>query len=77
MGGHGRARALGRGPGARCARIGRVPKTIAMIMIKVDSDKLPKAGDLKAHLFPATFSIQVADQEIRFISRRPFLICPC
>jgi hypothetical protein len=43
-----------------------------MIIIKVDADKLPKAGDLKAHLFPATFAIQVADQEIRFISRTAF-----
>jgi hypothetical protein len=43
-----------------------------MIIIKVDSDKLPKASDLKSHLFPTTLSIQVADQEIRFISRSAF-----
>ena len=44
----------------------------AMIVIKVDSDKLPKAADLRAHLFPTTFSISVADQEIRFVSRGAF-----
>jgi hypothetical protein len=44
----------------------------AMIVIKVDSDKLPKAGDLKAHLFPATLSVQGTDQEIRFVSRTAF-----
>jgi hypothetical protein len=44
----------------------------AMIVIKVDANKLPKAADLKAHLFPSTFSISVADQEIRFISRGAF-----
>jgi hypothetical protein len=44
----------------------------AMIVIKVDPDKLPKAADLKSHLFPATFAISVADQEIRFVSRGAF-----
>jgi hypothetical protein len=44
----------------------------AMIVIKVDANKLPKAADLKAQLFPSTFSISVADQEIRFISRGAF-----
>ncbi len=44
----------------------------AMIVIKVDSDKLPKAADLRAHLFPTTFSISVADQDIRFVSRGAF-----
>ena len=44
----------------------------AMIVIKVDSDKLPKAGDLKAHLFPATLTVQGTDQEIRFVSRTAF-----
>jgi hypothetical protein len=43
-----------------------------MIVIKVDANKLPKAADLKAQLFPSTFSISVADQEIRFISRGAF-----
>jgi hypothetical protein len=44
----------------------------AMIVIKVDANKLPKAADLRAHLFPSTLSISVADQEIRFISRGAF-----
>ena len=44
----------------------------SMIVVKVDADKLPKAAELKAHLFPATFSISVADQEIRFVSRVAF-----
>ena len=46
--------------------------TESMIVLKVDSDKLPKAADLKAHLFPTTFSISVAEQEIRFVSRGAF-----
>jgi hypothetical protein len=44
----------------------------SMIVLKVDSDKLPKAADLRAHLFPTTFSISVADQEIRLVSRGAF-----
>ena len=48
------------------------PPNDAMIVIKVDADKLPKAADLKAHLFPTTFAISVADQEIRFVSRGAF-----
>ena len=44
----------------------------AMIVIKVDSEKLPEASDLKAHLFPATLSVQGTDQELRFVSRTAF-----
>ncbi len=44
----------------------------SMIILKVDSDKLPRASDLKALLFPATLSVQAAEQEVRFISRSAF-----
>jgi hypothetical protein len=60
------------GPGAPGAPASGAAESDPMITIKVDSDKLPKAGDLKAHLFPATLAVQVADQEIRFISRTAF-----
>ena len=43
-----------------------------MIVIKVDPDKLPKASDLKAQLFPATLSVHVSDQDLRFITRTAF-----
>ena len=43
-----------------------------MIVIKVDPDKLPKASDLRAQLFPATLSVQVSDQDLRFITRTAF-----
>ncbi|MFI5459946.1 MAG: hypothetical protein ACHRXM_31385 [Isosphaerales bacterium] len=44
----------------------------SMVVLKVDPDKLPKADDLKAHLFPSTLCIAVSDQEIRFVSRGAF-----
>jgi len=44
----------------------------SMVVLKVDSDKLPKAADLKAYLFPSTVSITASDQEITFISRGAF-----
>jgi len=43
-----------------------------MVVLKVDPDKLPKAADLKAHLFPSTLCIAISDQEIRLISRGAF-----
>ena len=43
-----------------------------MVVLKVDPDKLPKAADLKAHLFPSTLCITTSDQEIRFVSRGAF-----
>jgi len=44
----------------------------SMVVLKVDPDKLPKAADLKAHLFPSTLCIAISDQEIRFVSRGAF-----
>jgi len=44
----------------------------SMLVLKIDSDKLPKAADLKAHLFPSTLSIAVSDQDVRFVSRGAF-----
>jgi hypothetical protein len=42
------------------------------IVFNIDAEKLPKASDLKAHLFPSTFTISVTDQEIRMTSREAF-----
>jgi hypothetical protein len=44
----------------------------SMVVLKVDADKLPKAGDLKAHLFPSTYAISSSDAEIRFTLREAF-----
>ena len=44
----------------------------SMVVLKVDSDKLPKAADLKANLFPSTLSVSVLDQEIQFVARGAF-----
>src|SRR5262249_61663189 len=44
----------------------------SMLVFKVDSEKLPKAADLKAFLFPSTLCITVSDNEIRLISRGAF-----
>ncbi len=45
----------------------------AMIELKVDSDKLPKAEDLRSRYFLTTFAITVSDQDIRFVQREAFL----
>jgi hypothetical protein len=44
----------------------------SMIVLKVDADKLPKAADLKARIFPSTLAISPAKSEIRFVSRSAF-----
>jgi hypothetical protein len=44
----------------------------SMVVLKVDADKLPKAEDLKAFLFPGTLCLTVSDQEIRLVSRQAF-----
>jgi len=44
----------------------------SMVVLKVDPEKLPKAGDLKASLFPSTFAISSSDGEIRFALREAF-----
>jgi hypothetical protein len=46
--------------------------TDSMVVLKVDTDKLPKSADLKAYLFPSTLSVSATDQEIRLVSRGAF-----
>ena len=42
------------------------------IVFNVDAEKLPKASDLKSHLFPSTLTISATDQYIRIVSREAF-----
>ena len=42
------------------------------IVFNVDAQKLPKASDLKAYLFPSTVTISVTDQDIRIVTREAF-----
>ena len=42
------------------------------IVFNIDAQKLPKASDLKAYLFPSTVTISVTDQDIRIVSREAF-----
>ena len=44
----------------------------AMIQFNIDPSKLPKADDLRARMFPSTFSVVVDDQEVRLVSRTAF-----
>ena len=44
----------------------------AMIQLKVDPAKLPKAEELKALMFPATMAVVVDDTSIRLVSRESF-----
>ena len=46
--------------------------TDAMIELKVDPSKLPKAEELKALMYPGTLAVAVDDQAIRIISRESF-----
>jgi hypothetical protein len=46
--------------------------TDAMIELKVDHSKLPKAEELKALMYPGTLAVAVDDQAIRIISRESF-----
>jgi hypothetical protein len=59
------------GPGA-----GQSPGTgvsqDAMIQLKVDADKLPKAEELKALMSPGTLAVAVDDTSIRLVSRHSF-----
>lgn len=50
----------------------------APIQFNIDPAKLPKAEDLRARMFPSTFSVVVDDQEVRLVSRASFpnLISP-
>ena len=44
----------------------------AMIQLKVDAAKLPKAEELKALMFPSTLAVVVDDTSIRLVSRESF-----
>ena len=44
----------------------------SMVVLKIDSDKLPKAPDLKAYLFPSTLCVVVSDQDVKVVSRGAF-----
>jgi hypothetical protein len=44
----------------------------AMVELKVESDKLPKADDLRARMFLTSLSVAVSDQDIRLITREAF-----
>jgi hypothetical protein len=57
----------GAGPGAP----GTTPAA-AMIEIKVDPSKLPKAEELKALMYPGMLAIAVDDQSIQIVSRDSF-----
>jgi hypothetical protein len=57
------------GPGAQGAS--GLPQD-AMIQLKVDPAKLPKAEELKALMFPGTLAVVVDDQSVRFVSRESF-----
>jgi hypothetical protein len=43
-----------------------------MIVLRVDSDLLPKVEDVKARLFPSTLAINVSEQDVRFAWRAAF-----
>jgi hypothetical protein len=44
-----------------------------MVELKVDSEKLPKAEDLRSRYFLSTLAITVNDQDIRVVTRQAFL----
>jgi hypothetical protein len=44
----------------------------AMVQLKVDPAKLPKAEELKALMFPATWAVAVDDQSVRLVGREAF-----
>jgi hypothetical protein len=44
----------------------------AMIQLKIDPAKLPKAEELKALMFPGTWAVAVDDQSIRLVTREAF-----
>jgi hypothetical protein len=74
-GGPGAAGPGGPGPGGPAAdgnNNNGIPAD-AMVELKVDSDKLPKAEDLRSRYFLSTIAIAVADQDIRLITREAFV----
>ena len=55
------------GPGAN-----QPPGGPAPLVFQVDAAKLPSADSIKALLFPSLFTVEVDEQEIRFVSRTAF-----
>jgi len=58
-------------PGAAGAG-GEADGASAMLQFKIDPEKLPKADDLRAKMFPSSFAVSSDDQEVRIISRVAF-----
>ena len=48
------------------------PRRAGPLVFQVDAAKLPSADSIKALLFPSIFTVEVDDQEIRFVSRSAF-----
>jgi hypothetical protein len=67
-GDEGRRRGASTNPGGNAAN----SLSDSMIVLSVDPEKLPKAADLKEHIFPTTWTISPAEGEIRFITRGAF-----
>src|SRR5262249_43091581 len=44
----------------------------AMVELKVDPDKIPKAEEIRSRLFLSTLALAVSDQDIRLTQRRAF-----
>jgi hypothetical protein len=60
------------GPGTDGNNAPAIPAD-AMVELKVDSDKLPKADDLRSRYFLSTLAVTVNDQDIRIVTREAFL----
>jgi len=65
---------MGGAPGAPAPGGGDAkPSSDAMIELKVDPDKLPKAEVLRSRMFLSTSAIAVTDQDIRLTTRQAFI----
>jgi hypothetical protein len=63
----------GFGPGAGSSSpTGGASAADSVVTLKVDSEKLPKATDLKGRLFASTLVASATDQEIRIVTRGAF-----
>jgi hypothetical protein len=64
------------GPGAAPAPGGSSALQIpadAMVELKVEPEKLPKADDLRSRYFLSTFAITANDEDIRIVTREAFI----
>lgn len=71
-GGSGGPGAGGPAPGAPGGDPSGIPAD-AMVELKVDSEKLPKAEDLRSRYFLSTLAIVVNDEDVRLVSREAFV----